>query len=228
MTEKRDFSTEAALWDENPMKVKITSEIGDSIIAHVELTDKTDVLDFGCGTGILSFKLAPLVKSVTGTDSAKGMLDVFNAKTKRLGIGNTKAELIDVEKDGVLTGTYNLVTSSMTLHHIKDTARLFKQFYNVLGDSGMLVVADLDLDNGKFHEDSSGVFHNGFDRKEFADSLAQTGFKDVRFFHATEITKPSPDGEKNTFSVFLATARKRPVSVTDLGTDLFSDSPTRK
>ncbi len=208
VTEIRDFSKEAALWDENPMKGKITTDIGDSIIARVKLTDKMDVLDFGCGTGILSFKLAPFVNSVTGTDNSQGMLDVFNGKIKKLGFGNTRAELVDVENNGVLSGSYNLVTSSMALHHIKDPAGLLKQFYNVLDKAGSLAIADLEPDNGKFHEDATGVFHNGFGREDFKKMLVQAGFKDVRFFTARRISKPSANGKTNTFSVFLATAKR--------------------
>jgi len=190
------------------MRVKLTTEIGDSIIAHMKLTDKMDVLDFGCGTGILSFKLAPFVKSVTGTDNSQGMLDVFNGKMKKLDIGNAKAELVDVEKGGVLGGSYNLIVSSMALHHIKDPAGLLKQFYNALDKTGLLAIADLDPDDGKFHDDLTGVYHNGFSREGFTKMLVEAGFKDARFFTATKITKPSTYGKTNTFSVFLATASR--------------------
>lgn len=205
---KRDFSKEASMWDENPMRVRITSDIGDSIIANVKLTDKMDVLDFGCGTGLLSFKLALLVKSIVGVDSAQGMLDVFNDKIKKLGIDNAKAELLDVDKNEILTGTYSLITSSMSFHHIKDIVGLLRQMYNALKSNGVLAVADLEPDNGKFHEDNTGVYHNGFDLTEFKELLEQTGFKDVRFFPATKITRPSSDGKPNVFKVFLAIARK--------------------
>ena len=36
--------------------------------------------EIGCGTGLLSFKLSPRVRSLVGVDTADGMIDAFNAK----------------------------------------------------------------------------------------------------------------------------------------------------
>jgi len=40
------------------------------------------VLDFGCGTGLLSFFLQPYVGEITGIDTSKGMIEVFDKKIK--------------------------------------------------------------------------------------------------------------------------------------------------
>ena len=59
----------------------------------------------------------------------------------------------------------------MTLHHIPDVARLLAEFRNVLKPGGRLCIADLDSDGGRFHEDSTGVFHPGFDRAVLVQDL---------------------------------------------------------
>ena len=73
---------------------------------------------------------------------------------------------------------------------------------------GILCLADLDLDEGQFHTDSTGVFHDGFDRTAVRTALTAAGFVEVRDLTATEIVKPAADGTTRSFSVFLMLAKK--------------------
>ena len=212
-TEKRDFDKEAASWDENPVRVKLANDIIHAISEQIVLTPEMDIMDFGCGTGLLALKLQPLVCSVTGVDSSQGMLDIFNAKIAKLKLNKVNTVLVDLDKGDVLTGNYDLVLSNMTLHHIKDIEPLFAQFYEVTAPDGYLCIADLDLDDGQFHsppiaEDNTGVFHFGFDRPTLHKVFTEAGFDDVRSMTAAEVVKPSIDGEMRRFSVFLMIGRK--------------------
>jgi len=69
-SEKRDFSQAAATWDENPGRVKLARDIADSMIKNLTITSDMNVMDFGCGTGLLTVQLQPLVRSITGVDSS--------------------------------------------------------------------------------------------------------------------------------------------------------------
>jgi 2-polyprenyl-3-methyl-5-hydroxy-6-metoxy-1,4-benzoquinol methylase len=40
--------------------------------------NKTEVLDFACGPGLIAHELLPHAKRIVGADSAQGMVDVFN------------------------------------------------------------------------------------------------------------------------------------------------------
>ena len=60
-TVKRDFDKEAALWDENPIRIKLASDIAESIFAETNFDGTQNVLDFGCGTGLLTFYIQPNV-----------------------------------------------------------------------------------------------------------------------------------------------------------------------
>jgi 2-polyprenyl-3-methyl-5-hydroxy-6-metoxy-1,4-benzoquinol methylase len=209
-TEKRDFDAAAASWDENPGRVRLADDIARAISERIVLTPDMDVMDFGCGTGLLTFRLQPLVRSVTGIDSSRGMLDVFNAKIAKLKLNNVRSELVDLDEGATLTGHYDLVLCNMTLHHIREIEPLFAQFHKVAAPGGYLCVADLDADEGRFHEDHTGVFHSGFDRAALRDIFTKAGFDDVRDMRAAEVAKPGRDGETRRFSVFLMTGRRRP------------------
>jgi len=163
-----------------------------------------DVLDFGCGTGLLSLALKPRVRSVTGMDTSKGMLEVFNGKILYSGIKGVNTALLEPGRETVIPGRYDLIVSNMALHHIPEVSRLLKVFYGALHAGGYIALSDLDAEGGQFHKDPQGVFHNGFARGEFKGLLNDTGFENVTINDATEITRPGRDGVMRPFGIFLA------------------------
>jgi 2-polyprenyl-3-methyl-5-hydroxy-6-metoxy-1,4-benzoquinol methylase len=207
-TKNRDFDQEATKWDQVSGRVKVAGDIAKSMLREISLTTDMDVLDFGCGTGLLTFALHPFIRSITGVDSSHGMLGVFKTKIKEQNLSNVKADYIDLDKGDVLTGSYHLVISSMTLHHIKNISPLLKQFYSILLPFGQLAVADLDLDDGQFHSNNDGVFHFGFNPEELRLIFMDSGFQNIRTLQAAEIEKPVGDGKSRLFKIFLMTARK--------------------
>ena len=203
----RNFDKEAAGWDSNPMRVKLAGDIATALAHRVHLKPDMEVLDFGCGSGLLTLFLAPFVKNVTALDSSRGMLDVLGAKIAGQKVNNVKPLYWDVVTTKNLIGKYHLITSSMALHHIEDVSGLINIFYDHLLPGGFLAIADLDLDNGLFHGDKSGVFHNGFDRERLKSYFKRVGFRDIAVSDAAIVNKPVIGALKK-FTVFLATGKK--------------------
>lgn len=204
----KDFDAVAATWDTNPVRVKLARDVVRAIRDTIPLTPDTGALDFGCGTGLLGLGLLPMVKSVTGVDSSQGMLDVLDEKIHRLGYHTMTTHRADLVQGDVLPEQYDLVTSSMSFHHIQDTGRVLEALYRALLPGGRIAIADLDCDEGRFHESPEGVFHNGFDRCVLKGIFERAGFTGVRNRTAAIVQKPAPDGETRTFTVFLMTGRK--------------------
>ena len=207
-SEKRDFNKDAAAWDENPGRVKMAESAFEAIDGSMKLTKEMDILDFGCGTGLLSLKLLPYVHSVTGVDSSTGMLEVLNTKITEQKLAGIKTLYIDTDRGDTLAGSYHAVTSNMTMHHIKDPAAMIRQFYNIIKPGGFLCIADLDSDGGKFHENNDGVFHEGFSRDDMKMFFKDAGFTSISDVTAAEVSKPDAEGRMNSFSVFLITGKK--------------------
>ena len=207
--EKRNFDTAAKTWDENPGRVKMAHDVARAIRETVKPGPEMDVLDFGCGTGLLTLQLQPLVRSITGVDSSQGMLNILDAKIRTKGLNNVRTRFVDLERGGVLEGQYDLVVCGMTLHHVPEIQPLIDRFAAVLRPKGLLAIADLDCDEGKFHDSAEGVFHNGFDRCSMLKHFEAAGFEKVRNRTAAVIAKPAPSGGSRTFTVFLMTGRKQ-------------------
>lgn len=207
-TEKLDFDKLAGSWDEDPGRVQLAEDVAGAISREIPLSSDMDVMDFGCGTGLLTLQLRPKVRFITSVDSSQGMLAVLEGKIARQNLTNVRTLFCDLDQGNVLPGNYQLVVSSMTLHHIREIEPLFKQFHEIITPPGHLCVADLDLDGGQFHASDEGVFHHGFDRSYLHRLLREIGFSDVRDITAAEVTKPAADGNMRTFSVFLISGRK--------------------
>ena len=207
-TKKRNFDQDAANWDQLPRRVKVAQDIAQCMIRELSPTPDMDVLDFGCGTGLLTLALQPFVRSITGVDSSSGMLDVFQTKIKEQQLSNVKANHVDLDKGDVLTGSYHLIVSSMTLHHVKNISPLLKQFYSILFPAGRLAIADLDLDDGKFHSNNDGVFHFGFDRAILRKAFTEAGFNNIQDVSAAEVRKETLNKEMRQFTLFLMSGQK--------------------
>lgn len=208
LTDKRNFDQNAASWDDNPGRVRLAKDIAEAIAEEVNLTPSMDVLDFGCGTGLLTLQLLPFVRSITGVDSSRGMLDVLNAKIKDRNLTNVKTRFLDVESDVRLEGNYHLITSSMTFHHIRNIPAVLNQFHDILLPSGNLCIADLDIDDGQFHDNNDGVFHFGFERNSLSNIFKEAGFRNIQCRTAAQITKPVHGGGNREFTIFLITGCK--------------------
>ncbi len=206
--EKRDFDKGAESYDLKPGRVKLAQDVAKAIIKELGVTRDMDVLDFGCGTGLVTLQLQPFVRTITGVDSSHGMLDVLKSKIEKQKLTNVKTEFFDMEKGDTLKGSFHLVISSMTLHHVQDLGYLLKEFYNCLLPGGYLCIADLDSDGGEFHSDKTGVVHFGFDRSYIRRLFVQGGFQDVRDVTAARVVKDLPDGRSREFTVFLMIAGK--------------------
>lgn len=207
--DKRDFDKEAAAWDEQPARVQLASDVAAAVSRQVALRPDMDVLDFGCGTGLLTLQLAPLVKSITGVDSLRGMLNVLTAKVAKQNLTNVRTLLLDLEAGDALVDEYDLIVSNMTLHHIREIGPLLDRFYRAISPGGHLCLCDLDLDDGLFHDDNKGVCHPGFDRAVLRRAFVDAGFEDVRDTTAAEVTKPTRLGGLRRFTIFLMSGLKR-------------------
>ena len=203
-----DFEKAAANWDAKPRRVKLAQDVAAAIIHALHPTPQMEVLDFGCGTGLVTLALQPLVKSITAADSSPGMLAVLQDKVNQQHLANVRPRLVDFEKGEVPEGRFHLIVSSMTLHHVQDTAALLRLWFDLLLPDGLLGLADLDTEDGSFHGDKIEVFHLGFDRSRLQALLEDTGFREVRDTTAASMVKEIAGGQEREFTIFLITGRK--------------------
>lgn len=206
-TESKNFDPLAATWDDNPARLRLSNRIARSIEDAIELTPRMRVLDYGCGTGLISLRLGDQVGSILAVDSSRGMLAVLEEKIDRQATDNIRTLHMDMDTGANLPGTYDLVICSMTLHHVRQPGLLLRTFFEHTRPGGCICVAELDPDRGWFHGYEQGVFHHGFDRRLMTDMLEKAGYTKTKSATAAEIVRFAPGGLA-TFRVFLAQARR--------------------
>jgi ubiquinone/menaquinone biosynthesis C-methylase UbiE len=202
-----NFDERAKDWDSDPKKVERARAVAEAIRSAIPLTSKMSALEYGCGTGLVSFALQSELGQITLADTSQGMLDVLTEKISASGVRNMKPLCLDLSADPMPSERFDLTYSLMTLHHIEGAKEILKKFHTLLEPSGILCVADLDKEDGTFHTDGTTDVHLGFERAELQRWVEDAGFTDIKFSTAYEIKKKIGDIEK-TFPVFLLTARK--------------------
>jgi len=202
-----DFDARAATWDDDPTKVERARAVADEIVARVPLAPTMRALEYGCGTGLLSFLLRPRLGDITLADVSEGMLAVAARKIASAGDASMRAQKLDYFVDPVPAHAFDLIYSLMTLHHIPDTAGILERFRRALAAPGFLCIADLDTEDGSFH--GAGFDgHLGFDRGELAAKARRAGFAAVEFTTAHTVTKAAGSGRR-TYPIFLMVAEAR-------------------
>ncbi len=202
-----NFDERAKDWDADPKRAERAQAVADAMRKTIRLSPSMKALEYGCGTGLLSFALQPDLGCITLADTSQGMLDVLSEKIAGAGVTNMQPLRIDLAVDPLPAERYDLTYSLMVLHHIADTKRILTQFHALLEPKGYLLVADLDKEDGSFHTDGSTDVHLGFERQALQKQVEAIGFGNVTFSTAYEIKKKINDQER-VFPVFLMAAQK--------------------
>jgi ubiquinone/menaquinone biosynthesis C-methylase UbiE len=196
------FDARARGWDSDPVKVERARSVAAAIRREMTLTRNTTALEYGCGTGLLSFFLQPHLGPITLADSSAGMLEVLAEKIAAAKVKNMTPLFLDLAVDPLPTARFDLVYCLMVLHHIPDTAKILEGFHALLNPGGRLAIADLDKEDGSFHSEPFDG-HKGFDRHQLRRMLKQAGFVKIHFTNCYEQMK---NGRR--YPLFLAVAEK--------------------
>src|SRR3954454_10872211 len=118
--EHKRFDDEAATWDDDPGHEQRQVAVAQAIKEALNLSPRMRAVDVGGGTGRLSILLADLVGSVVVTDPSAGMVQVARKRIAEAGLSDRlRAVQADLRIDR-LDGAYDVVWSSMALHHVQD------------------------------------------------------------------------------------------------------------
>jgi ubiquinone/menaquinone biosynthesis C-methylase UbiE len=172
-----DFDQKAKDWDKDPQRVERARIFANEIIKFLGDKKPENALEFGSGTGLVSFWLKDYFKSITLADNSVGMMEVLNEKIKKEKISNMKPLLLDIFKGKSDLSDFDIIYTLLTLHHIKDIDKTFAIFNTMLSHGGYLCIGDLVTEDGSFHhKDPEFDGHKGFDPTDIKNELIKNGF----------------------------------------------------
>ena len=201
-----EFDQKAQSWDKNKMHVERTVAIASQIKKIIPFRHQMRAMEFGAGTGLLSFQLKELFSEITLMDNSQEMLNMAMQKMEKEDFIKFKPLFFDLEANDYSEGSFDIIYSQMVLHHIKDIYTLITKFNQMLTPSGFVAVADLYPEDGSFHQEDMTV-HHGIDPEILSQVFLQQGFVDITITPSFTIRKEISENKFKDYPLFLLTAR---------------------
>ncbi|GAL13225.1 SAM-dependent methyltransferase [Vibrio astriarenae] len=164
-----DWDAVAETWEHNEAVQTFADQVFASLSELTQVSNKT-ILDFGCGTGILSQQLAPMAKSIVALDSSEAMIEVLEEKN----LSNVEP-VVDMLTRGLVAqhpafrGQFDLVVASSVCGFIPSFADACDIIYSILEDDGLFVHWDWEAADAE----------EGLTKDRVEQVLSCVGFKDV-------------------------------------------------
>ena len=198
------------------------SQITSRLLSTSSTSSSLRVLDLGAGTGNTTIPIAslPNVSQVVALDVSEGMLAQLSKKlptSLQSKVMTVCGNLLSDDESTCaalkqkLGGPFDVVVTSVVLHHIVDVSKAVKVLAGLLKPgSGMLSVVDLERASEITDEEASHAFfggnqqsmtaahqhlvhHHGFTRKTFEEYLRNAGLIDIQTQTAGKIARPPQD-----------------------------------
>jgi len=181
-------------WDSNDDAISYANKAFKSLIDQVNLSG-LDVLDFGCGTGLLTEKISPHASKVVALDSSSKMISVLI--NKNLPNVTTVPEQLSedsINKNASLQNRFDLIVASSVFGFLPDYESTLTLLKSLLVPDGILIQWDW------LSPSKDADF--GLSEEKIESTYRETGFKLI------SMTKPfSLTSSKGTMSVLMAAAK---------------------
>lgn len=174
-----DFDSRASQWDNLPRRVALAKAVVEAIIVEADPQPGMRMLDYGAGTGLVTLGLLPLVKERLPLTVPEECWNSLKPRPVRQVLPICRPVLLTLMLHGIYQGV-DLLVSSMTMHHVPEPAPLMAHFKECMNPGAQLCVADLEQEDGSFHDDATGIPHNGFAIEQMEAYFRQVGFVDIR------------------------------------------------
>jgi len=197
-----EFDARAREWDKDKMHMDRSVAIATELEKMIPIHSGMKALEYGAGTGLLSFLLKDRFSEITLMDNSQEMIKVCAEKTEFYQTNHILPIWFDLEhKD--FDDHFDIIYNQMVLHHVNDYEAIIYTFYSMLNPEGYLAIADLYSEDGSFHGPDVKV-HLGFDPEKLSEILKIAGFKNIEYKTVFEVKRES--GVK--YPVFLLVCQK--------------------
>lgn len=137
-----DWDEHAAYWDTFPDGKYYTKNTFDLLSKHIDL-DNLTVLDFGCGTGLLTEKMSPKAKQIVAIDISEKMIE--GLENKKLNnvvaiVGELSEETIESHK--ILQDKFDLIVASSVCAFLPNYEEVLTIIKSLLSPQGVFVQWD--------------------------------------------------------------------------------------
>lgn len=158
------------------------------------------VADLGCGAGNAAEHLAPFVARIIAVDQSEPMLKAAQARLGRY--SNIEFRHGDLESLPIEDRSVDAAVTVLVLHHLDEPSAALREMRRALKPGGVAMIVDMVAHDRGDYRRTMGHKHLGFASDEFANTLEDAGFSNIRV-----LSLPSNPNAKGP-GLFLATARR--------------------
>jgi 2-polyprenyl-3-methyl-5-hydroxy-6-metoxy-1,4-benzoquinol methylase len=97
------------------------------------------VLDFGCGSGAITNKLARVVKAIDAIDISSGMLEFAEKQAEESSIDNINYIKTSLFDERFQDKQFDAILAFNVLHYIEDTQKLIERIDSLLKPNGLFI-----------------------------------------------------------------------------------------
>ncbi|KIK81330.1 hypothetical protein PAXRUDRAFT_125397, partial [Paxillus rubicundulus Ve08.2h10] len=209
---RRHFNETAHHYNDRRDAYRLAQKLGNAMKKTGLFTQGvTTVMDFACGTGLISQELAAEdPKLIVGVDISQAMVDHYNKTVSDHGVSLEEMRAICVtelrEDEKQLEGvTFDVIVCASSYHHFSSIDEVTKTLVSYLNPGGSLLISDLIKDesslDGVFPANTHHVVAHkgGFTEQDIRTTFEKAGLKNVTF---ETVAEPTHAG--HLVSLFLA------------------------
>jgi ubiquinone/menaquinone biosynthesis C-methylase UbiE len=96
-------------------------------------------LDFACGTGITTVKLANNVKQISAIDISSDMIDIAKKKTETHNISNISFTICNIMNDSIKDNSFDVVLAFNILYFLENIDEVLERIGQTLKCGGLFI-----------------------------------------------------------------------------------------
>lgn len=177
------FAKHANKWD-TEQRISRSKEFSEIIKSFLHDEKYSSAMEFGAGTGLISFNMLDIFEKIVLVDVSEAMLAVADEKIKLNNISSVKTMNIDLSTNSI-EEKFDVIYTSLAMHHVEDYKCMIKVLKDHLKAGGMFIIIDLDDKNTLFHKNKdidkehSKDHFDGFNQEILYDYFDEIGFKNI-------------------------------------------------
>jgi predicted TPR repeat methyltransferase len=181
-------------WDANSDAMSYSEKAYEALVREVSIQG-LNIFDFGCGTGLLTEKMASSAKSIIALDVSTKMLDVLNSK-KLPDVVSVSEPLTPqaIKENTAFSNKFDVIVASSVFSFLPEYVSTLKLLKSLLVSGGLILQWDW------LSPDPDSDF--GLTETKVKEALAEAGFNQI------SITTPfSLTSSKGTMPIVMAVAK---------------------
>jgi 2-polyprenyl-3-methyl-5-hydroxy-6-metoxy-1,4-benzoquinol methylase len=103
------------------------------------LKSSDTVLDFGCGTGLISNEIADYVKLIHAIDISSKMIEIAKYKADNRKIQNIQYTHSTIFDERYISGSFDVILAFYILHLVEDNKKTIQRIHNLLKPGGLVI-----------------------------------------------------------------------------------------